>query len=456
MIGMSYNNPVISVVIPAYHSENTIGRAISSIMTQTYANWELLVITEEGDNSNTVNVIKDYALKDSRIKLIVNTHNKGIPGSLNCGIEQARGKYIARMDADDESLPERFQIQVDYMESHPEIGLCGTDMNMVNDVKKSNVSMPHSSDEIKARTPFSCPLSHPTVMFRRQLFANNGWWYDETKDAAEDYDLWLRLWNRCDMSNIPSPLIDYHYDNIHNASARVNTNAKVYDILKKFWTDEFGIIEIPKTINGYIELGDISQNTVIDEYICLNKIEHIWRKREYSGLIALYSEVQRVWNKFLEKSGIMHSLNKYMVNQLVLDEEFKDIPIDEALGYQMNISPNSVEGHIKSMEIENRLAKQAVKINNVIIYGLGTIFFRNKTYINNYANIIQVADKNMDDQVVDGYQVKGPSELRWKAADAILITSTKYYEEIHNELVNEHHIPEEKILPLGILNFKNL
>ena len=116
-------SPQISVVMPAYNAEKYITEAIDSILFQTFKDFEFIIINDASTDS-TKDIIESY--KDPRIKLVNNEQNKGVAKSLNIGISVACGKYIARMDADDIALPERFQKQFDFMEQHPNIDVCGS------------------------------------------------------------------------------------------------------------------------------------------------------------------------------------------------------------------------------------------------------------------------------------------------------------------------------------------
>ena len=116
------NNPLVSVVLSVYNAEKHIVEAIESILTQSYKNFEFIII-DDGSTDGSLEIIKSY--DDERI-ILISRENKGLIASLNEGIEQAKGKYIARMDADDISLSSRFEEQVTFMEMHEEVGICGT------------------------------------------------------------------------------------------------------------------------------------------------------------------------------------------------------------------------------------------------------------------------------------------------------------------------------------------
>jgi len=114
----------VSIVMSVYNAQKYLDEAIESILNQTYSNFEFIIIND-GSTDKSLEIIENYAKKDSRI-IVINRENKGLIYSLNEGIRKANGKYIARMDADDISLPQRLEKQVEFMEKNKNIGICGT------------------------------------------------------------------------------------------------------------------------------------------------------------------------------------------------------------------------------------------------------------------------------------------------------------------------------------------
>lgn len=157
--------PVVSVLMPTYNAEKYLKEAIDSILNQTFTDFEFLII-DDNSKDKTKKIIGKY--NDKRIKLIKGPQ-KGLAAALNCGIKKAQGKYIARMDADDISLPARFEKQVNYLEAHPEITVLGTwqehfgRWNFIHKAKATH-------EECKAELLFNCDLCHSTLMFRKEDF----------------------------------------------------------------------------------------------------------------------------------------------------------------------------------------------------------------------------------------------------------------------------------------------
>lgn len=197
--------------MPVYNGEKYLRDAIDSILFQTFEDFEFIIVND-GSKDKTEEIILSYI--DPRIVYIKNSENLQISKSLNKGISIAQGKYIARMDADDISLPERFERQYYFMESNPHIGLCGTWLETFG--KISEVwKMPTSHDEIAITLLFNSCIMHPTVFLRKSILLSLSHIYDYRFDGAEDYELWTRLIFHTKFSNFPQILFQYR---IHDFS----------------------------------------------------------------------------------------------------------------------------------------------------------------------------------------------------------------------------------------------
>lgn len=199
-------SPLVSVVMAVYNGEKYLREAIDSVLTQTFVNFEFIIIND-GSSDGSLSIIHSYS--DKRIKLINNDGNKGLIYSLNIGIEISLGKYIARMDADDICLAERFQKQFEYLELHPNIGVIGCDYLSFNDKHSSYIKSIYKSGEIKAFLLFTATMCHPTLMLRKQVLLDNNLYYSETAKHVEDYDLWCRLILHTDFYNRNEVLFKY-------------------------------------------------------------------------------------------------------------------------------------------------------------------------------------------------------------------------------------------------------
>lgn len=193
---------IVSVILPVYNCQNYVLEAVQSILNQTYKNFELIII-DDCSTDNTHSIIQK--IDDSRIQIVRKVKNSGYTDSLNIGINISKGKYIARMDGDDISLPNRFEKQLEILEKNPEIILCGTAIQILN----SNTILSHPSihEEILVKLCFGTSFYHPTVMIRKEvLIANN---YNSKFEPAEDYELWTRLAFLGKFHNINEVLLNY-------------------------------------------------------------------------------------------------------------------------------------------------------------------------------------------------------------------------------------------------------
>ncbi len=208
---MQPQKPLVSVVMPVYNAEKYVAEAIESVLAQTYINFEFLIFND-GSKDSSAAIVQHYARQDNRIKFFNYTENTGYLKHLNEGITQAQGSYIARMDADDICLPQRFEKQVAYMETNPTIGVCGTWYTVFKETvenKMMTVEQPEEDSQIKVNFLNHCSLGHPTVMARTALLKKNK--YDQNFYPAEDYELWTRLIAKTSFHNLPEVLLLYRW-----------------------------------------------------------------------------------------------------------------------------------------------------------------------------------------------------------------------------------------------------
>jgi glycosyltransferase involved in cell wall biosynthesis len=200
-------NVNISIVLAAYNAEMFLKEAIDSILAQTFSDFELIIIND-GSSDTTADIILNYT--DSRIVYLDNEINKGLIYSLNRGLSACKGKYIARMDADDIALPHRLQVQFDYMEAHPEIGICGSLIETFYDSgKKKIIRFPETDSAVRAYTYFQAAFCHPTVMMRKAVLVENQLDYSTGFLHTEDYALWIKILKYTKACNIQSVLLRY-------------------------------------------------------------------------------------------------------------------------------------------------------------------------------------------------------------------------------------------------------
>lgn len=185
----------VSIIMGIYNCASTLPTAIESILNQTFLDWKL-IMCDDGSTDNTFDVARGFAEQyPSKIILLQNKENKRLAATLNRCLEVATGEYIARMDADDESLPERLEKEVEFLDAHPEIACVGTDM-IVFDEQGERVRTSTAQPSKKSML-HGVPLAHPTIMMRKEVYDNLGG-YTSSKDTmrAEDVDLWFRFFEK--------------------------------------------------------------------------------------------------------------------------------------------------------------------------------------------------------------------------------------------------------------------
>lgn len=189
------NKPLVSVIMTTFNEPSLlINESIGSILSQTYENFELLIFDDSTD-SGTISAI-DKLAEDSRVCVNRSTKRMGFVSSLNMGLKQANGKYIARMDGDDYALPTRFEKEVEYLEKHSQTAVVGGQIDIINENGTiiSHRSYPSGGMKLWLFSCFRNPLAHPAVMMRRDII-DKGYTYNEELEMSEDLDLWLRLMN---------------------------------------------------------------------------------------------------------------------------------------------------------------------------------------------------------------------------------------------------------------------
>ncbi len=186
----------ISVIMGIYNCANTLSEAIDSILNQTYDNWEL-ILCDDGSVDNTYSVAESYKEKyPEKIVLIRNNKNMGLAFSLNHCLKYATGKFVARMDGDDISVPERFQKQINFLLNHEEYSLVGTAMQQFNE-EFGDIQVVRCLEYPDKNTLInSCPFCHATIMTYKSVYdALNGYTVSKNTLRCEDFDLWIRFFH---------------------------------------------------------------------------------------------------------------------------------------------------------------------------------------------------------------------------------------------------------------------
>lgn len=205
---MHDHKPLISVIMPARNAGNFVVEAVRSIQQQTVTDWEFLIVND-GSTDNTGALLDEFAAKDKRIRVLHNKSGKGISSSLNHLLRIAKGKFIARMDADDISLPDRFAKQLSYLAEHPDVVACGGSAHMIDGEGKifAEKMFPTDPEVLYQMIMRMVPIQHPIMMARAHVMKK--YRYDETMSTAEDVDMFFKLLQDGNLGNVPHVIYKY-------------------------------------------------------------------------------------------------------------------------------------------------------------------------------------------------------------------------------------------------------
>ncbi|MFD1000113.1 glycosyltransferase family 2 protein [Ohtaekwangia kribbensis] len=248
------NMPVISVLMPVYNAELYLRQAIDSILSQHFEDFELLIFND-GSKDSSKEIIQSFC--DPRIHLIDFENNQGYVTLLNLGLRKARGKYIARMDADDIAHPYRFQKQYEFLEQNKEYILCGTNFKIVD--RDQIVKLPSDDEEIKLKLLYINAFCHPSVMFRASTIREKRILYSTAHMPFEDYELWVRISELGKLKNLQEVLLCYR---IHDKNISLKQRTKTQQELKR------------ETQIGYIREFFRNMNFEHSEELTLHKLFH--------------------------------------------------------------------------------------------------------------------------------------------------------------------------------------
>ena len=214
--------------MPVYNGAKNLNEAIDSILNQTLTNFEFLII-DDGSTDDSVGIIKSF--DSSSIRLVENKNNVGQSATLNKGLSLAKGKYIARMDQDDISMPERLKKQFEFMENNSDIDVCGSWLQLMGKYD-GIVELETDSERIKINLLTNQNLAHPAVMIRKDTLVKYDLNYNPAYSIAQDYDLWVRMFEFCSFANIPEALIKYQmHDNQNSKKMGEQNHAETNNVL---------------------------------------------------------------------------------------------------------------------------------------------------------------------------------------------------------------------------------
>ncbi len=276
-------NVKISVVMPTYNTDIPILKdAVNSILTQTYGKFEFIIIDDCSQNGT-----QEYfqSIQDDRVKVIRNADNLGVTKSLNIGLKAAKGEYIARMDADDIALPERLEKQLDFMESHPNVVVCGTWIQAFGDKHYTQKRLIPDREYLRCSMLFGnhYGLCHPTAMFRASELRKHNIRYDEELSTAQDYGMWSVCCEYGDIANVPEILLNYRIHDKQISVAKRNvqiqcTQRVQQNLLKRL------ACSLAESVNSFYDVCNIAGYTKVSakwmrSILKANKTKGIYDKK---------------------------------------------------------------------------------------------------------------------------------------------------------------------------------
>lgn len=214
--------PKVSVLLPTYNTSPAhLRECLDSILAQTFADFELLVLDDCSTETGVAELIASYS--DSRIRFMRNEKNLGISATRNKLLDMAQGAYLAVTDHDDISLPRRFELQAAFLDKHPEVGVVGAALEKFP--RRRILTLPPDNDEIENLLMYKSAVEHPVSMIRKSVLTDAGLLYEEEFSPAEDYRLWTRLLGKTRFANLPDILLRYrshHANTTHSIPQKMH------------------------------------------------------------------------------------------------------------------------------------------------------------------------------------------------------------------------------------------
>lgn len=313
---MDSHQPLISVVMSVFNGEKYLPYAIESILNQTYRDFEFLIINN-GSNDKTRDIILSYG--DPRIKLVDNATNLGLSKALNKGCKLARGKYIARLDADDTAHPTRFKKQINFLEKNEDVAVLGTDYTLIDGLDNviKNVSLPISDEGIFFKICFtSSPLCHSSVIINKNVLQSLNY-YPEDYDYCQDYALWINMLKKgYKISNLNEHLVNLrlHESNstgLYFVEKHFTEIVKAYKIvIQDMLKIDMSISEIESLYKLYYVINSVEDNDLDMIIVNLNEIVNVLKTRT------------NIFTVFKRVSFCLYSFNRYYRRQMKIDTSY--------------------------------------------------------------------------------------------------------------------------------------
>ncbi len=259
--------PLISVVMPVYNAGSFLMEAIESIRAQTYKNWELVCV-DDGSSDDSYEILRKYARKDKRIRVYKNRENMGVSATSNHALSKSKGDFIARMDADDISMPWRFEKQIKCLLLRPDVVAVGGQCELIDG--EGNIigekRFPVSFEDVKRMIFWSIPVQQPSLMINRVKLPDDFVWYDGGFGSAEEVELLFRFFKLGKVVNLPETLLKYR---LHGGNLSLINPRKTFYLTLKSRIRAIGKYGyVPSVYGVFLTLIQIGVVTIVpNKYI---------------------------------------------------------------------------------------------------------------------------------------------------------------------------------------------
>ena len=298
----------VSVIMAVYNGEKYLKESIDSIINQTFKNFEFIIIND-GSTDGSLKILDSYK-DDDRLKVLNNEQNKGLIYSLNRGINEARGIYIARMDADDIAYLNRLEEQVALMDSNKEIAISGGEIKMFFEgipFVKRRLKVPCAYNEIQVESLFQSTFVHPSIIMRKSVLDKMNLKYEEKYKFAEDYGLWSNIIANNKCINLKKILLNYRVvkqSETRKANKDITQRREVFKLIYNNYFENLGIKRNEKELNIHFEICMI-QN--------LKKFEYSLKEKE----LYLKNLKEVLYETNLDKEYIEKSISEKMMKVII-------------------------------------------------------------------------------------------------------------------------------------------
>lgn len=291
--------PLISIVMSVFDTpDDWLVQSIESILQQTYRNIEFIIIDDCCKKSNR-DVLNQFKCQDSRIILLRNEENLGLTKSLNKGLKVARGSFIARMDADDISLPDRIERQLKCFQKNKRLALCGTNSWMLIGSQRRPYKVPVGpSKSLKSMLSWKDVFVHPSVMLNAEIMKRNKLFYDETLQTAQDYELWCRFSNYGDIINLPNRLCVYRIHENQVSSKLKKTQSKNRNQIILSNLNILGIKCDEEKLKIFLVIMNYEKSFIKPHLIIKETIVLCYKMFACYGFCSMASIREFLWNAF--------------------------------------------------------------------------------------------------------------------------------------------------------------